>query len=324
MTCDKPLISVIVPVYNVEEYLNECIYSIINQTLKNIEIILVDDGSTDSSGQICDHYAASDKRIKVIHKANEGLSSARNDGIDASEAQLIMFVDGDDWVAPCFCESPYNAMKDNNADLILFAYNRVNDQDYMYPMETHIDSGKLSKEEALYYNTCYWDAAWLCLYNKHLFDGLRFPVGKYYEDVGIIHRLIYNAKSVFLINEHLYNYRVNRVGSITNSPETRNHPDKIKMHILRIEDLCVWKYEDIARRNAITLLIMYKLKEDDREFLVNLVRNGSIFANGLNWKQRALSLSLRLSSQLFDFICITSGKRLNDGDESVMDRVGLV
>ena len=104
-------ISIIVPVYNVEPYLPKCIDSLISQTMEEIEIILVDDGSTDRSGKICDAYAEADDRIRVIHTQNHGLSCARNEGIDASTATYIMFVDGDDWVERRFCEIPYLRIK---------------------------------------------------------------------------------------------------------------------------------------------------------------------------------------------------------------------
>ena len=104
-----PKVSVIVPIYKVKPFLRQCIDSIINQTLKDIEIILVDDGSVDGEAEICDEYAIHDKRIKVIHKNNEGLSAARNDGLDQATAPYIMFVDSDDWVEPEFCELPYTA-----------------------------------------------------------------------------------------------------------------------------------------------------------------------------------------------------------------------
>lgn len=122
-----PKISLIVPVYNVEDYLKECLDSIINQSLKDIEIILIDDGSTDSSGLICDEYAQCDCRIKVIHKRNEGLSCARNDGIDASSSPYLMFVDGDDYLVSKFCETPYKSALKYNADLVLFSYNNIKD-----------------------------------------------------------------------------------------------------------------------------------------------------------------------------------------------------
>ena len=115
-----PKVSVIIPVYNVESYLRKCVDSIIGQTLINIEIILVDDGSTDRSGSICDEYRRQDGRIQVIHKANGGLSSARNVGIDAASAPYIMFLDSDDWAEPGFCEIPYDAAVDTNSDLVIF------------------------------------------------------------------------------------------------------------------------------------------------------------------------------------------------------------
>ena len=122
-----PQISVVVPVYNIEKYIHKCIESLIHQSMKDIEIILVDDGSFDKTGEICDSYAKCDNRIIVIHKSNEGLSSARNVGIEASNSDYIMFVDGDDWVEANFCELPYNYAKNKNVDLVLFAHNRVNE-----------------------------------------------------------------------------------------------------------------------------------------------------------------------------------------------------
>ena len=119
------LISVIVPVYNVEKYLRECIDSIIRQTYKNIEIILIDDGSKDSSGQICDEYTKKDKRIKVIHQENRGVSSSRNLGIKKSNGKWITFVDSDDWLEDNFIEVLFNIAKRENADISISGYNRV-------------------------------------------------------------------------------------------------------------------------------------------------------------------------------------------------------
>lgn len=119
---EKPLVSIIVPVYNAEKYLSECIDSILSQTYENIEIILIDDGSTDKSAQICDVYAAKDKRAAVVHKTNEGVSSARNDGLKAADGQLIMFVDSDDWIDPETCETAVSAMEESGADVVMWTY----------------------------------------------------------------------------------------------------------------------------------------------------------------------------------------------------------
>ena len=116
----KPLVSVIVPVYNVEPYLHRCIDSLVHQTLKDIEIILIDDGSTDGCGKICDEYAAADTRIRVVHQENAGLCEARNTGIDRAQADYLMFVDSDDWVQAEFCEIPLMLAKEHQADLACF------------------------------------------------------------------------------------------------------------------------------------------------------------------------------------------------------------
>lgn len=117
-----PLVSIIVPVYNVGKYLEKCVDSLINQTLEDIEIILIDDGSPDNSGEICDKKAAKDKRIHVIHQKNQGVSVARNAGLDYATGQWITFVDGDDWVASTLCEETVNFADKNNADVVLFGY----------------------------------------------------------------------------------------------------------------------------------------------------------------------------------------------------------
>ena len=119
---EKPLISVIVPIYKVEKYLNKCVKSIINQTYKNLEIILVDDGSPDNCGKICDKLAERDDRIRIIHKKNGGLSSARNAGIEIANGEYIGFVDSDDYIDNDMFETLYNNIKDNNADLSIIGY----------------------------------------------------------------------------------------------------------------------------------------------------------------------------------------------------------
>ena len=122
---DEKLISVIVPVYNVERYLRQCIESITNQSYKNLQIILIDDGSKDNSGKICDEYAEKDKRVEVIHKENTGVSAARNTGLDNAKGEWITFVDADDWVEKNFCEILIKKATENESDCIACGYNKV-------------------------------------------------------------------------------------------------------------------------------------------------------------------------------------------------------
>lgn len=304
-----PKISVVVPVYNVEKYLEQCLESIIHQTLEDIEIILVDDGSTDKSGEICDYYATQDKRIRVIHKPNEGLSCARNDGIDNSTANFIMFVDSDDWVEPDFCSCPYKEAVENDSDLVLFIHKRV-DGNKTSVARTKLKSGILSTEDALYYNTAVTNGCWIGLYRKSLFEKVRFPEGKYYEDVGATHRLIFFAKKKCLIQKCLYNRRICRYGSITTDPLTRDHPDLREMFTRKINDFQSWGFNNLAQLLAFSLLIIYGWKRSDQKYFVSVV-NGieNPIPDIFSLKMKIMLGVYRVSPVVFDLICIMTGKR---------------
>ena len=302
-----PKISVIVPVYNVQKYLEKCIDSLINQTLRDIEIILVDDGSTDNSGLICDKYAGKDSRIKVIHKTNEGVSCARNDGTDAATARYILFIDADDWVEPNLCEITYKAAAGNCADLVLYTYNKVYRDGRIIPAEVDLKSGFLTEEEALRFNVFYAPAVWLALYRRELCNEVRFPAGKIHEDFGIAHRYIHAAKSIFLINSPLYYYRIGRPGSI--DTESRHHPDMREMLLRRADDLCSWGYEDFAWNDVLYVLVRYGSKNDNQEQVLDIVKNKQP-PEYLSRKRKVLCSLLRTSPVLFDAVCIASGKRV--------------
>ena len=215
------LISIIVPVYNVENYIRECIDSILAQTISSFELILVDDGSKDASGIICDEYADADDRIRVIHKENGGLSSARNRGLDEAKGEYICFVDSDDAVRPNFIEKLFEGITKNDADLSLCE------------MEApKLTSG--SMDEAICKDgepirmTCHDARRWLydqtsreyvlmvvaCdkMFDKKLFDGLRFPEGRLHEDEFMIGRVLSRAKAVSFVPDKLYVYRDNASG----------------------------------------------------------------------------------------------------------------
>ena len=307
-----PLVSIIVPVFNVEAYLKQCIDSIICQSLKEIEIILVDDGSTDSSGLICDEYALIDSRIHVIHHdINKGLSCSRNDGIDISVSPYIMFVDGDDWVDSQFCELPYQTALENDADLVLFSYKRFYADGKEDLICTKIKSGPIDEAQALAFNVMIWDAAWIGFYRRELFNEIRYPVGKLYEDTGTSHRLIHTAKRLFLLDECVYHYRVGRIGSITTNPTTRDHPDRIEMRICRIKDLCNWgEYEWLAMRDALVLLERYGQRLEEYEYLSNLIKSGKDTKQYLKWQQRVMQTIFKISTVLFDVICLLTRRRI--------------
>ena len=218
-----PMVSVIVPVYNVENYLSECIDSIISQTYQNIEIILVDDGSTDSSGVICDSYKSKDDRIIVIHKQNGGLSDARNVGLDIANGEYIAFVDSDDYLSKCYIEVFIDALVHGNCDVVAM----IGDCEFWESSDKQGDRPKLALskadcnisyyptrsvlEEMLYQNIATGAPYTVC--KRYIFDKLRFPVGYYYEDVATTYKefLIslksdHNSRSA-IIDGDLYAYR---------------------------------------------------------------------------------------------------------------------
>ena len=205
----ESLISVIVPVYKVERFLENCINSILNQTYRNLEVILVDDGSPDNCGEICDLYSYKDTRIKVIHKQNGGLSDARNTGIDAAEGEYLAFVDSDDTIMPEMMEKLYQRIDIDRSDMAVCGCKRVN-QDRELLSEFCIPDNILTGFEALKSsyedNGVLYTLAWNKLYKKHLFQGIRFPVGKYHEDEFTTYKIIDRCVKISIVREALYVY----------------------------------------------------------------------------------------------------------------------
>lgn len=214
------LITVIVPIYNVEDYLPKCIDSILCQTYSDLEIILIDDGSHDNSPKICDSYAKKDKRIHVIHKANGGLSDARNAGLDIAKGEYISFVDSDDYIEPKMYEKMYTFMEDKQADICICGYHEVDENGSVLKSIKQPDQ-TVSREDIFHVlmqeNVFY---AIMCnkLFARHVFEnnGHRFPVGKIHEDEFLIHHLYGECQTVSVLNECYYNY-VARKGSIMHS-----------------------------------------------------------------------------------------------------------
>lgn len=214
----KEKISVIIPIYNVEDYLEQCVESILNQTYTNLEIILVNDGSTDSSGEICDRYKNIDKRIKVIHKVNGGLSDARNCGLENSTGEYIAFFDSDDWADEKFYDTLYTNIKKYNGDIAVCNYKKYYSKK---DIELHNSNEVIcySNIEALnqLYDKYSVQMIIACnkLYKRKVIGGIRFPVGKIHEDEYLIPMIIYNAYKIIYINNELFYYR-QRDNSIMN------------------------------------------------------------------------------------------------------------
>lgn len=253
MAQELPLISIIVPVYQVKEYLNECVESLTAQTYTNLEILLVDDGSTDGSGEICDQYAAGNDRVRVVHQENRGLSAARNAGLDCAKGEYIAFVDSDDVVLPNFIETLYKLLIKYQADIAACAYVKCQTEDLAHirnelsysdiggvehtgtDSENRLRRVRAKKREA-WGERCMtseqmlrqwhgrykkWETvAWNKLYRSNILRerqnkaAVRFPIGRRHEDVLTSHLLVANAGCVAATRKSLYLYRV-RPGSIT-------------------------------------------------------------------------------------------------------------
>ncbi|WP_417940016.1 glycosyltransferase family 2 protein [Flavobacterium sp. RS13.1] len=210
------LVSVIVPIYNVEVYLRECIDSVINQTLKDIEIILVDDGATDKSGSICDEYALIDNRIKVLHKINGGLSDARNAGLEIATAKYVSFIDSDDWVEPDFVEKLYNGCIQNKAEIACCG--RIYEcESYNYIKYTLNKETIYTQTEAIKHmlkGDTMDVASWDKMYERRFFDKYKFPKGEIHEDMAIIFDIFLEISKCVHVASPLYHYR-QREQSIT-------------------------------------------------------------------------------------------------------------
>lgn len=209
------LISVIVPVYNVEKYLKRCVESILRQTYKNFELILVDDGSTDSSGEICDRYMEIDNRIKVIHKYNGGLSSARNAGLDTMCGEFLTFVDSDDFVSERYLEVLYGIIKKYGVSISQVAFER-GDKDLFSQKQSQRKIVKVCRNIGMYSNRDVKTTVWAKLYHRKIFETIRFPLDKIYEDEFVTYKAIAFANCIAVSSENLYYYFKNP-GSIMNS-----------------------------------------------------------------------------------------------------------
>ena len=229
------LISIIVPVYNVELYLNRCIESLVQQTYKYLEIILVDDGSSDECPDICDKWSEKDTRIHVIHKTNGGLSSARNAGLAVSNGEYIAFVDSDDWIHTEFIEHLYMAIKKYNVNMAacdiryVYAENLVEERSKslvkVYSTEKAL--------ETLVNGEIFRAVVWNKLYHKGLLKGEVFEVGRYHEDEFFTYRIMAKTNNIAYVDEKLY-YYFQRQGSIMNSISYK-HLDALDAYLERIE-----------------------------------------------------------------------------------------
>ena len=255
-----PKVSVIIPVYNVEPYLRQCLDSVVNQTLKDIEIICINDGSTDGSGKILEEYAAKDSRVKIINKENGGLSSARNTGLDNISSEYCYFVDSDDWIELNTLEKLVNIITSNDVDCVVHSATNIPEDDSCIEMATRIQRwlDRKNKNSGMYIvpleiNKEITSVAWNKLYKTDIINKFhcRFPEGLVNEDEYFLWEYMIHCKKYYYLQDKLYCY-LRRANSITG----KIYSTPAATDILKIEKLIyelVEKYADIEKyKNYLT------------------------------------------------------------------------
>ena len=270
------LISVIVPIYNTEKYLVECVESIRKQTYSNIEIILVDDGSTDASIEICDEFAEKDSRVRVFHKENEGVAVARNFGIQQSNGQYVVIVDSDDVAVDKMIEVLYTQIKENDADIAVGNYYIYDESDgnfYYYITEADYCVEVLSPQElidrqagAWKWNSTAFMLTTFKLYKKVLFDDVSFTHGRRFDDEASTHRLFLRSKKKVFVNDNVYLYR-RRSGSIMRTEFDLSWArDLVEVFSKKISDLVLAGVDvSVMRIRFVNLLKDYKQTLEDHQ-----------------------------------------------------------
>ena len=271
----EPLISVIVPIYGTEKYLHTCVDSIINQTYKNLEIILVDDQSPDRCPEICDKYEKKDKRIKVIHQKNKGLSGARNTGLDICKGEYISFIDSDDWIEKDMYAVMVSQMEKHNASLAICGRYGVYEKSQAKvvekcPNETEVFESSILLPKLILGQISDFSA---CdkVYRKELWEDIRFPEGKIYEDLAVIYKVLIKAENVVLCDKPFYNY-YHRYGSIVTSSfreallDYTNHTqqlmDYVSMRFPEYSEYAIWSHI-----KAVQVLLIKLLSSDKESYI---------------------------------------------------------
>jgi glycosyltransferase involved in cell wall biosynthesis len=323
-----PKISIIVPVYKVEPYLCKCIDSILAQTFTDFELILVDDGSPDRCGEICDEYAKKDNRIRVIHKKNGGLSSARNAGIDIAKGKYIGFVDSDDYIREDMLGALFGVAEKYSSDMVICDLLKVSENQ-------EVDESPSNDEEVIKHftniqalrdlyeikngafttgiiNSQWWIFAVNKLYRRQLFDSIRFEKGRIFEDEFIAHRLLYNCTNITVIKKKLY-YYVQREDSIIHSPFTTKKLDKVYALKERVDYFCEKKLDELqtqaTRQYLDVFLKYYELARDhlpetnpDISMLKKMFKKSlTLFMKNplISWKQKIMIFMFVLNPSIY-------------------------
>lgn len=312
---NSSLISIIVPVYNVEAYLHCCVESVLNQTYVDWELILVDDGSPDRCPQICDEYAGMDNRIKVIHKENGGLSSARNAALDIAKGDFITFLDSDDYLHQDTLSDVITMISDEGVDIVQFSFIRGTSN--TFPPIVKKKSKEVYDNHTIFYSNIQKIILWGKLYRRSIWDGIRMPVGKINEDDATTWKLYYKSRKIVYIDTPYYYYRFNSTSIMSNQRKVlkldfiEHYHERISFFELEgdklLTDLSKWRFclplmlgyiKGNASRNDLKLLL--------KHFRENYL--AVIFCRKVNIKHKLLIVAFSICPQLFRWVFVKLGK----------------
>lgn len=286
------LVSVIIPVYNVRPYLRESLDSVLCLNYDHLEIIIIDDGSTDGSGEICDEYAAKDARVIILHQEHKGLSSARNAGLDRMTGDLVSFLDPDDTYEPEYIGEMLFVLLRENADIVICQSKIKNPPMFRRQNKiVKITEGLYGRENALraLVDGSIGPAVWDKLYRKKLWDTIRFPDGHVYEDVETTCRILLSCSFVYILNKQLYQYRL-RAGSITSTHTVKNKKDLI---------LAKTHFVSFVKANTPEIFTAEQLRGRQQKLLNNMFRTFITFYGSQGREEKEFCENLK--KQIFAF-----------------------
>ena len=312
-----PKISVIVPVYKVEKYLRRCIDSILNQTFNDFELILVDDGSPDNCGKMCDEYAKSDNRVTVIHRKNGGLSAARNSGIEwafnNSDSEWIIFIDSDDWVHADYLKILLDYAQKFNTEVSICDFLRTSDYIADDVLKEKLKVHKYSSEDFFVNRNLNAVVAWGKLYKKYFFKDIRYPEGRLHEDEFTTYKVLFRCKNICFVDEQLYYYFINTKGITSGmtggewSPSKMDFIDAAKerlkyFEINKLDRVWEWQVNQFFGCICSYVNFLHENKSaENRAYLKHLKKKSEFFFR--NRKIRTfLKISIKDHPEIYEFL----------------------
>jgi glycosyltransferase involved in cell wall biosynthesis len=300
---DKPLISIVVPIYNVESFLYKCLDSILHQTYKNVEILLINDGSTDKSSETALYFSTLDKRFKYFYQENNGLSSARNFGLNYSKGTYITFIDSDDWVAKNYIEELYFLISKHDSDIAICNFEYVGDTFLKNPIEANNNLVILTKDQAL--NRIYskfglnFTVSWGKLYKKKLFENIIFPLNKLHEDEFTTYKLIAISSNIIFTFRALY-YYYQRNNSITGVGfKFQKSLDAIEAFEERYNFFIQQKMNHLANRTLVTLFYLYRSFKENLSSIKDINKRNQFLIIFSTFKNRFYHSDIHLFAKLY-------------------------